>query len=120
MATLDPTTPIGKVRLLIPDRHPLVLLFEDEDITAFLGMEGDSVKKAAALALESAASSEALISKVIRTQDLTTDGARVSAALLDRAARLREQADNDPEDGGGGLDIIEFVPPHSRYLDRGV
>jgi hypothetical protein len=39
---------------------------------------------------------------VIRTQDLSTDGAKVGDALRKRAAALREQ-----HDAGGYFDIIE-------------
>lgn len=112
--TLDPTTTIGMVRLLIPDKAPALLLFTDADISGFLALEGSSVKKAAALALETAASSEAMVSKVIRTQDLSADGAKVSDALLKRAAGLRQQADDEDPAVGGGFDIVDFVDPHHR------
>ena len=112
--TLDPSTTIGMVRALVPDTDPDLLLFTDATITAYLSLEGDSVKKAAALALETAASSEAMVSKVITTQDLRTDGAKVADALLKRAAMLRQQADDDDPAVGGGLDIVDFVDPHHR------
>lgn len=112
---IDYTTDAGRVRLLIPDVDETAFLFTDAQITAFLAMEGGVVKKAAALALETVASNEAMVSKVIKTQDLDTDGAKVADALLKRAAALREQADDeDPTGDGGGLDIIDFVPPWSR------
>jgi hypothetical protein len=90
--TLDPTTTIGKVRLLITDRDPAEPIFDDADITAFLGMESASVKGAAALALETIATDEALTLKVIKLLQLTTDGAKLSDALLKRADKLRAQA----------------------------
>jgi hypothetical protein len=84
------------VRLLINDRpgdstDPL-WVFSNDEIDAFLTMEGASVKLAAALALETIANDEALTSKVIRSQDLSTDGAAVAAGLRESAARLRQQA----------------------------
>ena len=102
--TYDLTTDVGKVRMLIPDRvaptyteggavttgYPF---FEDEEITALLTMESNVVKDAAALALETMASDEAFVQKVIRLMDLSTNGAATAAALMARAARLREQAD---------------------------
>lgn len=110
---IDYGTDAGRVRLLIPDVDETALLFTDEQVAAFLAMEG-GVKKAAALALETAASSEVMVSKVIRTQDLTTDGARVSDALLKRAASLRQQADDEADLDEGGFAIVDFVPPFQR------
>lgn len=112
---IDYTTDAGRVRLLIPDTdEDTGLLFTDEQITAFLALEGSVVKRAAAAALEVVASNEAMVSKVIRTQDLTTDGAKVSDALMKRAAELRRQANEDDEDTAGGLDIVDWVDPWTR------
>jgi hypothetical protein len=72
------------------------------------------VKRAAAAALETVASNEAMVSKVIRTQDLATDGAKVSDALMRRATELRRQANDDDEDTAGGLDIVDFAEPWTR------
>lgn len=102
--TYDLTTDLGKVRLLIPDRVTPGHVFEDNELSAFLAIEG-SVKGAAALALETIASDQALVLKVMRLLDLQTDGARVAEALLKRAAELRAQA----EDGEGLFDWAEMV-----------
>jgi hypothetical protein len=85
------TSDIGRVRLLIPDRSLDLFVFQDEEIEAFLEIEG-GVKLAAALALETIASDIAMVDKVIRIMDLSTDGAKTSDALLARANLLREQA----------------------------
>jgi hypothetical protein len=110
---LDPTTDVGMMRLLIPDRDRGALLFTDEELAGFLSLEG-GVKRAAASAIEVVASNEVMVSKVIRTQDLQTDGAKVSDALMKRAAELRRQADEDDPATAGGLDIIDFRPPFNR------
>lgn len=97
------------VRLLISDTDTEDPLFSDAEIAGFLALEGDSVKRAAAQALDTLASNEALVSKVIRTQDLQTDGPKTAAALREHAARLRAQADtsdDEAEDGG----YAEFIP----------
>jgi hypothetical protein len=88
----DPSTPVGKVRLLIPDLDPTNTLWTDAQTQAFLDLEESDVRRGAALALETLASNEALVSKVITTQDLRTDGAAVAAELRQRAAVLRSQA----------------------------
>jgi len=101
------TTARGQVRLLIPDRTDSGHLFEDAEIDAFLSMEASVVKLAAAAALETIASDNAMVLKVIRLLDLTTDGAKTSDALLKRAGLLREQA--AAEDYTGGIDWAEMV-----------
>lgn len=111
---IDYTTDLGKVRLLIPDTDESNQLFSDAQITAFLTMEGGIVKKAAAAALETIASNEAMVSKVIRAQDLSTDGAKVAAELRARAAELRRQVDEDDPDAGGGFDVVDFIDPFTR------
>lgn len=89
---IDYATPSGRVRLLINDTDDAAPVFSDEEIAAFLELEGDDVKLAAAQALDTIADDEALTSKVIRTQDLQTDGATVAAQLRLRAAALRADA----------------------------
>lgn len=111
---IDYSTEVGRVRLLIPDTDEQNALLIDPQIDALLDMEG-SVKLAAAAALEIIASSEVLVSKVIRTQDLQTDGAKVAAELRSRAATLRQQVDEGVGDDTVGLDIIDF-DPHLGFL----
>ena len=110
---IDYTSDRGKVRLLIPDTDETALLLSDEQVDAFLSMES-GVKRAAAAALESIASNEALVGKVIKTQDLATDGAKVAETLLKRAATLRQQADEDDPESGGGFEIVDFRDPWHR------
>ena len=105
--TYNLATNEGQVRLMIPDNVVARYIFEDAEITAFLTIEGASIKKATAMALETLASNEALVLKVIRLLDLTTDGAKTSAALLARAKLLRAQAEDD--DTGAAFDWAELV-----------
>lgn len=102
--TYDTTTDRGRVRMLITDRNEASPIFQDDEIDAFLALEDDSVRRAAALALETIASDQVLVLKVIVTLDTETDGAKVSDALLKRAAALRAQ-----EDSTGAFDIAEMV-----------
>jgi hypothetical protein len=106
---IDYSTDVGRVRLLIPDTDEANALLIDPQIQAFLEMEG-SVKLAAAAALEVIASSEVLVSKVITTQDVSTDGAKVAAELRARAASLRQQVDDGVGDDNVGLAIVDFDP----------
>ncbi|ROO82583.1 hypothetical protein EDD29_0063 [Actinocorallia herbida] len=111
---IDYSTAAGQVRLLIPDTNETYPLLTDEQVDAFLGIEGGTVKRAAAAALESIATNEALVSKVIKSQDLSTDGAKVSAELRARARELRRQADEDDATTAGELQIVDFVDPFTR------
>ena len=110
---IDYSSPVGQVRLLIPDTDEANLLLTDEQIGAFLALEGGAVKLATAQALDAIASSEALISKKLTTVDgASTDGPAVAAELRQRAQALREQAAEGigGGDDGGGLAIVDFDP----------
>jgi hypothetical protein len=101
----DYSTAIGQVRLLIPDVEQLVdpanplgtgeYLFNDAQIQAFVSMYSDNIKRAAAQAKLVLATSEALINKVIRTTDYTTDGAKLGAELRAQAKMLQDEAAQD-------------------------
>jgi hypothetical protein len=98
-------TTIGQVRLLIPDTEQLQdpsnlaaaaeYIFNDSQIQAFLALYADNVKRAAAQAKLVLATSETLISKVIRTDDLQTDGAKLGQELRAQAKELRDQASEE-------------------------
>lgn len=108
--TYDVSTDVGKVRLLIMDNNASSYLFEDGELSAFLLMEADVVRRGAALALETMASNEAYVSKRIEILDLKADGPAVATALMKRAAELRAQADRDEQgEAGGAFDIAEMV-----------
>jgi hypothetical protein len=113
------TTSVRRVRLLIADTDPANRLFRVDQIQDFLDIESASVKLAAATALETIARSEVLISKVIRTQDLSTDGAKVAAELRASAQEIRRQVETGEGDADSGFDIVEFQNPFTRYRDWG-
>lgn len=108
-ASYDVATDAGMVRLLLNDTAgPAV--FQDDEIAAFLALEGGNVKLAAAQAIDTNADNEALASKVLRTQDKNVDGAKLADALRARAAELRAQAAAEAEDGADGFyfDVVDF------------
>lgn len=107
--TYDPTTSAGRVRLLCNDNKFENQIFEDAEIASFLTLEDDNVKRSAALALETIASNEVLVQKVIRILDLSTNGAAEAVELLKRAALLREQADTEEYGDDGGIEVAEMV-----------
>lgn len=97
----DMTTPIGVVRLLVPDMTTDTgdetgdYLFSDAMLTALLALYNGSVKRAAARGIEIIATDQALLTKVIKTDDLSVNGAVLADALLKQAKALREDADQD-------------------------
>lgn len=106
----DPATPAGLVRLLLNDVSA-PWIFTNAEIEAFLTLEGQNVKRAAAQAIDANASNEALASKVLKSQDLSTDGAKVADALRKHAASLREQADVEADDDGY-FGVVDMVGHH--------
>src|SRR5690554_4516361 len=94
-------------------------IFPDEVIQTYLDVNDGNVKRAAAQACRALAVSEALISKVIKTEDLQTDGAKVANALLGVARDLEQSADRDDErDDNSAFDIIPFYPRPPIYWPR--
>ena len=117
MSDIDYKTPEGQVRLLIPDVAKLVdprdlqaepqYIFDDHQIEGFLAIESGSVKRAAASAVDVIATDEALILKVLKTDDKETDGSKLLKELSARAARLRADAQRE-EEGDVFFDLAEF------------
>jgi hypothetical protein len=92
--TTDVSTYIGLVRIRIFDRDATNPVFQDEDITSvFNTLERQSVKRTAAFFLETIATQEALILKVMKNLQLSTDGAKLADSLQKQAKDLRDQAD---------------------------
>lgn len=119
------STTIGQVRLLIPDTEQLdnldnsattaEYLFSDAQIQALLSLYSDNVKRAAAQAKMILATSEALINKVIRTTDYTTDGAKLGAELRAQAKALQDEAAND--DLADSYETFIVAPPAVKWGD---
>lgn len=104
---IDYTSPIGQVRVLIPDLRKLEdlrdlrneprYLFTDDEILAFLAVNSGNVKRAAADACDAIGMDKALQLLVLKTDDKQTDGAKLLDAIVKRAKTLREQAKEDDE-----------------------
>lgn len=110
-----PTEAQDDVRLLIADTNPATRMFSLRQVAQFLRLNGDNARRAAAQALDVIAANEALVSKVIKTKDLSTDGAKVADALRKQAAELRRQADTgEDSDDESGFEIVEFEPQMCR------
>lgn len=105
--TYDLSTDVGKCRLMFPDRDSADPLFQDEEWSAFLTIEGD-IRRARARALETAAADLTLTLRVTRTLGLEVDGAKASAELRLLAKAEREQAADVEAESGGLWDWAEW------------
>lgn len=113
---MNPTSEdLAVLRTLIPDDAAVFgpaedqYMFSDDQLGHFYKVGNGSPLRAAALANYALASSEALISKVIKTQDLATDGAKVAQALITKADALMKQADNaDASADNAYFEIIDY------------
>lgn len=114
----DDLVDIARTRLLISDTDTDSPVFSDEEIEAFLALEGQNVRRAAAQALDTIASNEAMVSKVIKTQDLSTNGPAVAAELRARAKALRDQAESGADDptGDTAFGIVDFDSSPDYWL----
>lgn len=110
---IDYTLPLGRVRLLILDTadDPADRLFTEEQLDAFLDLNAGNVRRTAAQALLVISLSEALLSKKIRTQDLSTDGPAVAAELRAQAKVLRDEADAVDATAGSFFEVVPFCDP---------
>jgi hypothetical protein len=102
-------TDVTDVRLLI-NAPGAEAVFTNAEIETFLRLEGGVIKLAAAQAIDTIADNEALVSKVIKDGQLSTDGAKTADSLRKRAAALRTQhaASLDDEDEGY-FDVIDIT-----------
>lgn len=108
--TTDPNTNIGLVRLRIFDRDSTNQIFDDATIeSVFNNLERTSVKRTAAFFLETIATQEALILKVMKNLQLSTDGAKLADSLAKQAQALRDQADIEDSFTGDAFDWAEVV-----------
>ena len=100
---------LAYVRFLISDVDEDRQIFTDAEIEMVFAREG-GVKIAAAVLMERIADNEVLIAKKIRTQDVTTDGPAVAAALRVSADRLRREWEDEQDAAFGGPVIVDYAP----------
>lgn len=119
MPVIDYTTPLGKARLLSADLDPNAPLLTDEQLQGYLALHDDNPYRAAADALDAMATSEVLLSRKIRTQDLATDGPAVAAELRKQAAYLRGKADaTDAAADAGYFQVIAGPAEYPEAAER--
>lgn len=100
-ATYDISSTQGKVRLKISDVGGTTgdeFIFQDDEIQAFLDMAGGNIALAAASALRTIATNEALVQKRIKFLELSTDGSAIAKELRELAATFAEEAETGGDD----------------------
>lgn len=121
MANIYPpnySTPLGQLRALVSQTEqykdpadptaPADYLMDDGQLQSYLALNGDKLYGAAADALLAIAANEALVSKKIRTEDLSTDGSVIANSLRQIAQEFRtRQKEEDAEDAA--LEAFEIV-----------
>lgn len=123
---IDYSEVVNQVRALIPDVERLPnpanpnadaeYMFTDEHLQALLNLNAGNIRLTAADACEVLGTSEAIIAKVIKTEDLQTDGAKVMGQFLARSKQLRAYALESTNDDVDGFDIVPYVvPPANIY-----
>jgi len=121
------TTPLGQLRALVsqteqyvdpanPDADPDYLM-SDGLLQSFLVINHDKLYGAAADVLLALAANEALVSKKIRTEDLSTDGSVIANSLRQVAQEYRKrQEDEDAEDAAlEAFELVDFTSYPSNW-----
>lgn len=113
---------INLIRTLIPDVDDIYgddedeYLFSDDQIKNFFKVAAGNVIRAAGLAMIAVGNSEAMINKVIRTQDLQTNGAALQREWRESGARLLDLADSETAQAAlDYVDIIDYGDGWSKY-----
>lgn len=105
--TFNPTTDLGKCRLLCSDTDATRQIMSDEDLAAFIVMAGHYMP-AAAMALDSIAANEVLSLKVLNIMGMATDGASVAKMLMLRAQKIRDDYERYAAANGPGFATAEM------------
>jgi len=111
-------TPLGQLRALVSQTEQYVdpanpeadpdYLMDDGLLQSFLALNSSKLYGAASDALLALAANEALVSKKIRTEDLSTDGSVIANSLRQIAQEYRtRQKEEDAEDAA--LEAFELV-----------
>lgn len=92
-------------------------LMDDGLLQSFLALNSDKLYGAAADVLLSLAANEALVSKKIRTEDLSTDGSVIANSLRQIAQEYRNrQKEEDAEDAAlEAFEMVDFVSYPSNW-----
>lgn len=106
------------VRFLIADTDVDNQLLRDAEITWALAEHDQNVRRAAADCLDVVATDQAMVAKVMKVLDITTDGAKLAEALRKQATALRAQADATEQADDAGFEVAEMVVDSFTFRER--
>lgn len=115
MEILTPTADeIAAIRVLVPDTDAIYgddedqYLFSDPEYGSFYSVARGNIVRAAGYAMIAIGNSEGIISKVIKTQDLQTNGADLQAQFRQAGTMMLNRADKEEanEDMYHGFELI--------------
>lgn len=118
MFTYDPTTDVGRVRRTIPDKDEANAFWTDAEIESFLVDEDNNWRRATALAIETMASDDLLVLKVVKVQNIETSLDRMMSALLKRAKQLRDDAAVEEANAGDAFEVAEVIVNDFQWRER--
>lgn len=122
----DTSTMVGKVRALIADTKQLDYdqndepryMLTDAELEVFIEGAGEKLYASAASALLAIAVNEALINKVIKTEDLSTDGAKLATELRLNARDLfNRQKEIDATEIAQAGESFMLIPNRYPYIN---
>jgi hypothetical protein len=125
VAPLDPTTPVGQVRLSLGDTDATNISggsgsypwFGDDELNALLTTGSDSVARATGLALKRLALNYALQGRSIKTADLALDSTKRGDSIAAIAQSWLDQADlEDERDAKDTFLIVPFRDRVKQYI----
>ena len=113
---------LGLITFVVPPTPDIVVnyrhtLISDADIETFLALDGSDYR-AAATCLETIATNQVLVLKVMKLLDVQVDGAKVGAELRARAQQLRASAAEADDATADGWDVIEMVTDDFSARER--
>lgn len=109
MRTYDPSTDVGRVRLMIADTDLESAVFDDEEIAACLSLEGGDVRAAAARALESILADRARMARRVKVGGYEAE--------QQAAADLRALADRYRAESAAGSAAVSTIGPSAEHLE---
>jgi hypothetical protein len=107
--TYDPTTDIGRCRLMFGDTDSTKVVFQDAEWGAFLALGGGNLYRAKGHALLAVAANRNLRVLVMTTLGLQTDGAATAREFRLQAQAAFDRADAIEAQGGGLFDWAEMI-----------
>lgn len=116
---------LNQIRALVPDTDAIYgdnadeYLFTDDQLGDLFAAGSNNVLKAAGLAMISVGNSEAMIGKVIKSQDLTTNASLLQTSWLLSGEALLKRADTELVNAANDSFIVVDYLPGIDWVEYG-